>query len=113
MLYGRSRSPLVSAVLPTRIQASRRRATSANGSVCGPGIGRAEARIAVVRAAELEVLGKRHQPGAAGGRLVGEGYRGGDVGRDVIGRIELDEGDREVHRAMVRRVLRGQRIPVS
>ena len=44
VLYGRSGSPLVSAVLPTRIQASRRRATSANGSVCGPGMGRAEAR---------------------------------------------------------------------
>ena len=35
---------LVSAVLPTRIHASRRRATSQNGSVCGPGIGLAEAR---------------------------------------------------------------------
>jgi hypothetical protein len=62
--------------------------------------------IAVVRATELEVLGKRHQPRAAGGRLVGQGYRTGDIGRDVTGRIELDKGDRQVHRAMVRRVSR-------
>ena len=44
VLWGRASSPDVSARLPTRIQASCRRATSEKASVWGPGTGRAEAR---------------------------------------------------------------------
>ena len=61
--------------------------------------GRAEA---VVAAAELEIFGEDHEPGAAARCLRGECRRPVDVGVDITGRVELDESYREAHDRMLR-----------
>ena len=60
------RSSDVSATLPTRIQASCRRATSANASVIRARDRSGRRAEAVVGAAELEVFGQGDQPGTGG-----------------------------------------------
>ena len=64
--------------------------------------------IAVVAAAVLEVFGQGDQAGSAGRRLCRKIGGPGDVRVDVTGRVELDEGDRQAHPAIV-----CQRMPVS
>jgi hypothetical protein len=57
---------------------------------------------AVVAAAVLEVLGQDDKSGTAGRGLGGELRGAPDVGIDVVGRIELDEGCGEPHGGIVR-----------
>ena len=57
---------------------------------------------AVVRAAELEVLGQGDEAGTGRRRGFGERDRGLDVRGDIVTGIELDEGDGEVHDAILR-----------
>ena len=103
VLYGRSGSSLVSAVLPTRIHAPRRRATSAKGACADRGW------AALTRGNRRPCRGtggtRAARPaGRRRGRFVGERDRSRDVGRRRRPGVELDERDRQVHDCILRAV---------